>query len=479
MKIYIRGKQLIVEDFVKYIRKSIKHIKATIITDSPEYEVEIVSNYDDDYCLENAIALFPNVKVRGCVVGDRDSVNEIAYLNQIYSEYGSHVMQYNILKRKKIIDTYEEKVESYNWWDKIVTDETETIDENACLYEYKMRAVSGGMVVDLLRYIGTSDKVFIPKTISGNKVSRLEKNLFKDKVIKSVEFEKGFSGVIINAFDSCSDIEELIFDVEDLKEVNICKIFKNSPALFPDNCFIKEHKLLGVSINYTGDFIIDDSYTAIGPRSFDGCKKIKKVSFEEKWKNIELSGDFRFKLLDARKIESLTIWGGGGGCIIEELLLSDELLRLRIEHVKVYKMILPEHMHYAWEKADGNYYCRLTYPRFFDTKKNENKQYKVYLPNIPYEKLDKEYVYAFLSSKELHANADIYDEYIKKNGKAFIVALFEIPNTFFINQAIRYGYINKKNVEKYLKYLNTSYAVKEFTNPDNPNYKLLRQVVSD
>ncbi len=112
---------------------------------------------------------------------------------------------------------------------------------------------------------------------------------------------------------------------------NICKIFRNSSALFPQNCFINNHRLVGVSTSYSGDFLIDDSYDEVAPYAFDGCKKIKKLSFKEKWKNIELSGDF--KLLDARSLKNLTIWGAPySGCVIEEVLLSDDLLRLRIEH---------------------------------------------------------------------------------------------------------------------------------------------------
>ena len=476
MRIYIRGKRQIVDDFVGYIKRSVKRIKTEIITVEPEYEVVIKSDYNDEYCIENAIALFPKVKVRGCIVGDRDSVNEITYLNQIYSKYGSQSMQYNFSRRKKIIDTYEEVVESYEWWSEIVEEEEKATDERICQYEYKSRPVPGGVVVDLIRYLGTSEKVFVPKTIEGNKVSRLEKNLFKDKVIKTVEFERGFEGVIIDTFACCYNIEELIFDVEDLKEVNLCKIFRNSPVLFPNNLFIKDQKLIGVSVNYNGDFIINDNYTEVNPYSFDGCKKIKKVSFEGKWKSCELSGDFKFKLLDARNLESLTIWGAAySGCKIEEVLLSDTLLRLKIERANIYKIIIPNHMHFNWECTDGNYYCRLTYPMLEKSKKIENKQYKVYLPNIPYEGIDKEYIYAFLSSIELYDNKDVFDEYIKKNGKSFIVALCEIANTFFVNQAIKYGYINKKNVLKYLKLVKAnSYAAQ-----DNPNYQLLLQIASE
>ena len=31
--------------------------------------------------------------------------------------------------------------------------------------------------------------------------------------------------------------------------------------------------------------------------------------------------------------------------------------------------------------------------------------------------------------------------------------MFEIANTFFVSQAIKYGYINNKNVNKYMNYL--------------------------
>ena len=96
--------------------------------------------------------MFPNVKVRGCVLGDRDSVNDVSYLNQFYSKYGSKSMEYNPSKRKKIIDTYEEKVESYIWWDEVVEEKEEkTTDENTCQYNYKLRPVPGDVVVDLVR----------------------------------------------------------------------------------------------------------------------------------------------------------------------------------------------------------------------------------------------------------------------------------------------------------------------------------------
>ena len=419
MKIYIRGKQQMVEGFWGYIKKSVKSIKTSIISTEPEYEIIIESDYNNDYCIEGAIALFPNVKVRGCVLGDRDSVNDVSYLNQFYSKYGSKSMEYNPSKRKKIIDTYEEKVESYIWWDEVVEEKEEkTTDENTCQYNYELIPVPGDVLVDLVRYIGASDRVFIPKTINGNRVAWLEKNLFKGKTVKSVEFEKGFDGKIVDAFATCTDIEELIYDFDDLKDVNICKIFRNSPALFPQNCFINNHRLAGVSTNYSGDFVIDDNYDEVNRYAFDGCKKIKRISFEGKWKSIVLSGDFKFKLLDTRNLERLTIWGTSfSGYLIEELLLSDELLRLRIEHVNIHTMIIPNHMHFDWKEADKNYYCRLNYPMIIDSKKIENKKYKIYLPNIPSEEIDKEHIYAFLSSIELYSNKDAFDGYIKKNGK--------------------------------------------------------------
>ena len=74
-------------------------------------------------------------------------------------------------------------------------------------------------------------------------------------------------------------------------------------------------------------------------------------------------------------------------------------------------------MHFDWKEADKNYYCRLNYPMIIDSKKIENKKYKIYLPNIPSEEIDKEHIYAFLSSIELYSNKDAFDGYIKKNGK--------------------------------------------------------------
>ena len=44
---------------------------------------------------------------------------------------------------------------------------------------------------------------------------------------------------------------------------------------------------------------------------------------------------------------------------------------------------------------------------------------------------------------------------------------------------IKYGYINKKNVDKYINYLKKSYASIIFTNTDNPSYQLLLQVAAE
>ena len=178
--------------------------------------------------------------------------------------------------------------------------------EDMHYYGNFMYKVLKNKTIKLVSYDGDKERISIPSTIKGKKVTVLGKNIFSEKLcIKSVEFPEEITKIEANAFEKCTNLKTVEFSkslttieesafkncksLEKIKLKNKIKYIGNS-AFLGSGYYNDSNNWDGKEVFsgglYIGKYLVDGRYVTGNYRVKNGTKLISTMSFYSN-KNVE------------------------------------------------------------------------------------------------------------------------------------------------------------------------------------------------